>query len=41
MFGDLMFGYYSEKHFGLTEDEIKYLWRRYISIVKESVDIYL
>ncbi len=37
IFGDLMFGYYSEKHFGLTEDEIKYLWRRYISIVKEKI----
>ncbi len=37
-FGDLMFGYYGEKHFGLTEDEIDYLWRKYTSIIKEKIN---
>jgi hypothetical protein len=39
-FGDLMFGYHSQKHFGLTDDEIKYLWAKYLPIVKEKINIY-
>ena len=38
MFGDLMFGYYSEKHFGLTEDEIEYLWKVYRNIIKGKIE---
>ena len=38
VFGDIMFGYYGEKYFGLTKDEVDNLWRKYTSIVKEKIN---